>query len=197
MFTFITLTGPVLLVTLLTGPSAATVCQLPALTPTTFDQRAFARFDDAVDRYVGLHRHLARRIGPLDAEGDEGGTWYTEALRTALRRARPHAHQGQVFHPDIAGLLRIRLEVALALHTVSAADLPPGPWTTHASDAARPRVHDEFTWNAVRPAWATLTLELPPLPEELVYRFVGRDLVLVDVDAEMVVDVLEDALPLR
>lgn len=197
MFASITISGPALVIALLTGPSAATVCQLPALTPTTFDQRAFARFDDAVDRYVGLHRHLARSIGPLDAEGDEGGSWYAEALRTALRRARPHAQHGNVFHPDVAGLLRFRLEMALALHAVSAADLPPGTWTPYASDTGRPKVHDEFVWNAIRPAWTMLTWELPPLPEELGYRFVGRDLVLLDVEAEMVVDVLEDALPLR
>jgi hypothetical protein len=197
MLAFTTIIGPALLIPLLTGPGAATVCQLPALTPTTFDQRAFARFDDAVDRYAGLHRHLARALGPVDSEGDEGGSWYAEALRTALRRARPHAQRGHVFHPDVAGLLRFRMEVALALHTVGAVDRPPANWTTHASDTARPRVHDEFVWNTLRPAWTTLTWELPPLPEELAYRFVGRDLVLLDLEAEMVVDVLEDALPPR
>ena len=36
---------------------------------------------------------------------------------------------------------------------------------------------------------------LPVLPDELQYRFVERDLVLVDIDADLVVDVLSDALP--
>ena len=39
---------------------------------------------------------------------------------------------------------------------------------------------------------ATLT----PLPQGLEYRFVYRDLVLVDVGANLVVDILENALPL-
>jgi hypothetical protein len=35
---------------------------------------------------------------------------------------------------------------------------------------------------------------LPGLPEELEYRFVGADLVLIDVPADLVVDILENAL---
>ena len=36
---------------------------------------------------------------------------------------------------------------------------------------------------------------LPPLPAELEYRIVGPDLVLLDIDAQMVVDVLRNAVP--
>jgi hypothetical protein len=36
--------------------------------------------------------------------------------------------------------------------------------------------------------------DLPPLPGELEYRVVGRDLVLLDVIANLVVDVLRDAI---
>ena len=35
----------------------------------------------------------------------------------------------------------------------------------------------------------------PELPVEMNYRFEGRDLVLLDAEADLVVDVLEDALP--
>jgi hypothetical protein len=44
-------------------------------------------------------------------------------------------------------------------------------------------------------AWPALLAVLPALPEELEYRFIGRDLVLVDVHADLIVDVLKDALP--
>jgi len=37
---------------------------------------------------------------------------------------------------------------------------------------------------------------LPPLPVELQYRFIGRDLLLVDVEADLVIDILPNALPL-
>ena len=52
-------------------------------------------------------------------------------------------------------------------------------------------------WAARWTSWAAIEETLPPLPLELTYGFVGRDLVLLDVDADMVVDILELALPLR
>jgi hypothetical protein len=41
----------------------------------------------------------------------------------------------------------------------------------------------------------TMFMALPELPDELQYRFVGRDLVLIDLHANLVVDVLREALP--
>jgi len=41
----------------------------------------------------------------------------------------------------------------------------------------------------------TLLLDLPTLPSELEYRIVGRDLVLRDVAANLIVDLLPNALP--
>jgi hypothetical protein len=41
----------------------------------------------------------------------------------------------------------------------------------------------------------TLMLKLPELPPELAYMFVGRDLVLKDNRAELVVDLITNALP--
>jgi hypothetical protein len=41
---------------------------------------------------------------------------------------------------------------------------------------------------------AGAALTLPSLPEELEYRILGRDLVLLDVQARLVVDILRDAI---
>jgi hypothetical protein len=43
--------------------------------------------------------------------------------------------------------------------------------------------------------WPSMLAGLPQLPPELEYRFLGRHLILVDVLANVVVDVLYDALP--
>ena len=51
-------------------------------------------------------------------------------------------------------------------------------------------------WGAGDPASASLVGLLPLLPDELEYRFVsGRHLVLLDVEANLVVDVLRKAVP--
>jgi hypothetical protein len=44
------------------------------------------------------------------------------------------------------------------------------------------------------PRWRALVWALPSLPEELEYRFAGRDLVLLDSEAQLVVDILRDAI---
>ena len=41
----------------------------------------------------------------------------------------------------------------------------------------------------------SLLMALPPLPKELDYRIVGRDLVLHDVDTDLVVDFIPGVLP--
>jgi hypothetical protein len=48
--------------------------------------------------------------------------------------------------------------------------------------------------DAVLP-WTLMTKALPKLPPELTYEFWGRDLALVDIAADLVLDVLPDALP--
>jgi hypothetical protein len=56
------------------------------------------------------------------------------------------------------------------------------------------RVNDRFPWLAANAMWPLMIAALPPLPEELEYRFVGRDLVLLDVHAGLIVDILPNAL---
>jgi len=43
--------------------------------------------------------------------------------------------------------------------------------------------------------WPSMLAGLPELPGELEYRFLGRNLLIIDVLANLVVDVLDDALP--
>src|SRR5262245_445059 len=60
----------------------------------------------------------------------------------------------------------------------------------------RPRANDRLPWlrHALMP-WFRVEV-LPPLPDEVQYRLVGRDLVLFDVDLGLVIDVLRNALPM-
>ncbi len=41
----------------------------------------------------------------------------------------------------------------------------------------------------------TLLLKLPQLPKQLNYRYVGRNLMLVDTDNNIIIDYMLDALP--
>ena len=61
--------------------------------------------------------------------------------------------------------------------------------------AAAPCVAEPVPWNAGPVMWPSMLAGLPELPGELEYRFLGRDLLIIDVLANLVVDVLHDALP--
>jgi hypothetical protein len=69
------------------------------------------------------------------------------------------------------------------------ADVSPG------SELPPVEVNGPFPWAFGAAVPSVLLDRLPALPEEVQYRFIGRDLVLVDVDANLVVDILPDALP--
>ena len=56
-------------------------------------------------------------------------------------------------------------------------------------------VNAPLPWAPGSETWPELLWQLPPLPEEIEYRVVGPDLVLLDIRAGLVVDILENAVP--
>jgi hypothetical protein len=155
------------------------------------------RFHTAVSAYLSLREAVEATVPPLEISPD----WVNiraavDAMADAMRAARPSAKEGDIFDAATATLLRGRIRGALGtpgceVEGILAAErndarLPAPP---------RPLVHDRFDWEAGSFMSICMFTVLPVLPDELQYRFVERDLVLVDIDADLVVDVLPDALP--
>jgi hypothetical protein len=188
---------PLLLTPLVQLPTPAADCRLEVLTPLAQEERTLTAFKARVDRYVALHRRLERSLPPEQMFDDwEEMSEARDDLADAIRDARPHARAGGIFSPGFRALVTRRVEETLAranydLETVLAAIndevVPGGP---------RLKVNGRFPWDHVGAAmWPALLQRLPPLPRELEYRFVDRDLVLIDVHADLVVDILKEALP--
>ena len=154
---------------------------------------ALAAFEDSVQDYVALRRRLARLTPPLRVTADpvqlRGAV---DALGEEIRLARHTAQVGDIFTPVVASMFRRRVERALwdldvtALMTEMEEDDEPC--------APRPAVNGPFPWSAGNAIWPSVLAALPGLPGELEYRFVGADLVLIDVAANLVIDILEGAL---
>jgi hypothetical protein len=110
-------------------------------------------------------------------------------LAAAIRESRPTANEGDIFTAAIASALRVRIARSLrASRTALAAAATEDeefPLDVHATIRAG-------AWDY---RWAPILRALPDLPPELEYQFVGRHLVLVDVRANLVIDVLRYALP--
>jgi hypothetical protein len=192
---------PLVLMPLVSAPTATPTpqCQLEVLTPLALEERALAQFTTGIDRYVALHRRLERSLAPEHLFADPEDMFEARAaLASALRDARPLARRGTIFTPGVAQLFRDRLETTIRRHTL---DVHLAIAETWLDDELEPEVHATLPWRF--PAdlwppidrWPALRASLPVLPAELEYRFAGRSLLLIDVHANMVVDVLDAALP--
>jgi hypothetical protein len=178
-----------LLATLLAG--AAPAGQTTHEHRTNETDEAVAEFAGLVDEYVQLHHALLDRLGPdVIPPTPEEIERRSERLARDLRDARTGAVVGEIFTPRIAAVLRPR--IAAALHE-------RGRGGALMAERHQPRVTLEpnarFPWEVSRPVWPALRQRLPAIPEELDYQFAGNALVLLDVRANVIVDVLVAARP--
>jgi hypothetical protein len=153
-----------------------------------------ARFSQAVADYVNLVRRLHREVPELrvtDKSAEISNR--SDMLAGAIQRARPGAGQGDFFDPGAARVIRERLTVALRGENVAAMMKRIDDEPILKSPA---EVHLRFpTTSSMARMPARLLQALPPLPNGLEFRFVGRSLVLRDRDAALVLDYVPDALP--
>jgi hypothetical protein len=154
---------------------------------------AEAAFNTQITQYMALRRQVEQHVpGPRASDDRAGIDSAADALAEAIRAARPRATPGDIFSARIAADFRQIIE------TVSreqlAVNLPDAPPRVSRKPAIPPIVNARFDWNldAVMPPF--LIKALPPLPTELQYRLVGCDLVLVDIVAGLVIDILPAAL---
>jgi len=169
-------------------------CQLEVLSPTALEERALQNFDRRVQWYVRLHRRLERSLPPEHLFGDlEDMPMAVEALHQAMVDARPNARAGGFFTPDLAEVLIARLELAALAGRLVGQVLPAYLAFPHRVPV--PQVNGRIPAGRQTRPLPALIAELPALPEELEYRVFGSTLALVDVHADLVLDVLTDAVP--
>ena len=182
---------PLVLVPLLPFPAPPRDCQLELLTPQALEERTLGEFDRQVMAYVTLHRQLARFLPPIHMFFDDEGGLVSDELRASLVAARPLARPGSFFTPAVAELLKRRIDDAL----LYGAGYGAMPLYEPLPGEPAPTVNQPFPSVLGSVRWPALVSALPIVPRELDYAFWGRDLVLVDVDANLVIDVLSEALP--
>jgi hypothetical protein len=172
---------------LFAGMIAGTAAQVadPAADP------AVAAFAAGVERYVDLRARFEAPLPPLRPSRGEWSTliarrYLASAIRTARRDVRP----GSIFTPAVAAFFEQRIAAAL---TPAERLVLAGP-ADDESAAPIPLLNEPLAAEWLTPLPPSLTMHLPPLPAAVEYRLVGASLVLWDVDAEIVIDVLPGAL---
>jgi hypothetical protein len=153
------------------------------------------QFHQAINAYTALHRRLEQDLAPLRAPSSSEQIFEaSDELAAALRAARPTAREGDIFTAETAGILRTRIANAVRARGFRVEDVVADSVAESPADAPLPAVNGRFPWMRGAAMWPRVLSALPQLPEELQYRIVGRDLVLVDVHANIVVDILREAL---
>ena len=185
-------------------PRMAATLTIAALAVATVDGRvvrggaidetstALLVFEQRVAAYAELHRALAASLLPP-------GTRHLAAISTvplasAIKTARATAGRGDIFTSEAARFFR-----AIIRGATSATDFELVAPLMDEDGRLLPGVHPGI--HAPLPIWdarelpASTLFMLPTLPPELEYRIVDYDLVLWDVRADLIVDVLAYALP--
>ena len=186
---------PLVLLPALSAPVQAD-CGVQPVAPTAVEAPILETFNQRVDAYMQVHNDVERKLSLLWSF-DEGEDVFAavEAMQSGLRTARPDARRGAILTPEVGVLIRARLESRLAACGQQVENVLAFINEERAPDARNPEISEPFPWKLGSAMWPSLLGVLPPLPQELVYRFADRDLVLIDIHADLVVDILANALP--
>lgn len=163
------------------------------------DVAALRMFDRAVNAYVEMHRRLEPPLAPWRISSDpEAIAAAADTLARSIRAERRDAAQGDIFGPEVADFFRVRLRAAGAAGEPAAAGAAGEPRAARRDLEGEetlcrplPVVNSRLAWAASAPIGEALARALPALPMELEYRLTGNALVLVDVRAGLLVDLLE------
>ena len=174
--------------TLVHSLAIAALLPLAGTVPRPEPVRALTEFLERVADYVEIRREVIAGVdGPIFCSDPEELSRQAAQHAAAIRDARPLASEGTIFTPRAAVFFRERIAHAVRIGAIDLAIEGGQP------DDVVLEVHAALPWGAGEPASAPLVGLLPPLPDELEYRFVGRHLVLLDVEVNLVVDVLRKA----
>jgi len=169
-----------------------TTAQAAAQRPVNPGAKKLKEFGDRIGKYVDLQNKLDGRLPSQAPSNDPGKAQaHRKALADAIRKARAGARIGDVFG-DTAGQFRLIIEQDARDRSVRDAFAA----MLEVPRSVAPRVNAEYPEQAPLATVPPLILaRLQPLPDGLEYRFMGRDLILRDTKANLIVDVVHDAVP--
>ncbi len=161
------------------------------------DAAGFKEFSDRVQGYVQLHKSVEATLPPLKpTDLPEMIAAHQQALARKIREARPRAQRGDVFTSKATEAFRhaIRSEFQGSHAPHVRATIRQGDPVKEVHLRVNQVYPKAVPYTTVPP---TLLLKLPKLPAEVVYRIAGRDLVLLDDKANLVVDLIPEVIPIE
>ena len=158
------------------------------------DKAAIDVFEKQLKEYIELRNKVRANAPKLSKDSTpEQIHAYRTALELSLRNARPNAKRGEFFRPETAAFIRRTLKTEF--RGKDRQELREQIFETETQGVVL-RVNYPYAQSAeLSEMPATLLVKLPQLPKELRYRFVGRNMLLVDRESDVIIDIMPDALP--
>ena len=145
--------------------------------------------------YVKLHKTVESSL-PASKTTDipEMITAHQTALARKIREARPNAKAGDIFTAAARKSFQNMIQGAMQgpRGTNAHATMKQGAPLSETNVKVNQPYPERFPYTTVPP---TLLQAFPKLPDEVVYRVVGHDLVLLDLKANLVVDLIPGIIP--
>ena len=182
-------------VTVLSACAAQAQQSTPHTTTANPDALVLQEFRQRVDKYVELHKHAAKKSPPMKQTNDSAKIKAAQqVLADTIQSARQGAQPGDIFTPEVRKkfkqLMYPELKGPDGRETRAIVkDDAPAPGTvplkvnSHYPEAA--------PLSTVPP---NLLGRLPRLPAQVEYRIAGKALLLRDVDANLIVDFIPNAI---
>ena len=158
------------------------------------DKAALDTFEKQVKGYIELRNKVRDNAPKLSKDSTpEQIHAYRTTLEQSIRNARPNAKRGEFFRPETADFIRRTLKIEF--QGKDRQELREKIFETETQGVVL-RVNYPYAQTAeLSEMPATLLAKLPQLPKELRYRFVGRNMLLVDRESDLIIDYMPDALP--
>jgi hypothetical protein len=152
-------------------------------------------FEKRVKNYVQLRESIEAKMPKLSKEAKpEEIEVHKKQLQESVRAARAGAKHGDIFTPQAAAMIRgiIKEEfkgkdrIELRKTVLVESEVKSLPLRVN---YPYPETQEQLEMPP------TLLLKLPPLPKQIRYRFVGRNMLLVDRENGLIIDYMTNAVP--
>lgn len=191
---FIALALPITLLAFPSSSAQAQVTQTTTAQLSPADKVAVKRFDQRVKDYMKLRNAVKAKLPKLSKEATpQQIESYRENVEAAVRNTRTGAKRGDIFNHDGSDYIRRMLKA-----NFTGKDRVELRNIVFEGETAKVKVRVNYPYPEqveLVEMPATVLLNLPQLPPEVKYRFVGRNLLLVDSETNLILDYMTNALP--
>jgi len=155
----------------------------------------FEGFSKRIDDYMKMRKTVVDSVGELDPTKSQAEiTTRATQLATGIMAARAQAKPGDIFTPEFSALMATLIKQEYSRRPDSVQETREDQQDELPDFVPKVNMLYPTTYPlATFPA--TLLPLLPKLPEQLEYRVVQHYLVLRDIEANVIVDVMPNAVP--